>query len=512
METSARSRARRSPQARTPIAEVILTTRQTTSIGLTRPASETTPSAPNRYDGRPRRPGGTGAPEVVEKLRPLAGSLFQEVRDEIQRQVPAYSGSIASRDSESVLGALSMVLRHCLDATGHHRPDDADWESVVRQAGKIEFAAGRPVDALQAAVRISGHAAWQWMSDNARSIGIPSETLLPVASSVFAWTDVLSAVATDGYHEAEAAAADVTALEALERSRRALTHALLSGGLADQERVGELAEAAAWPLPDRIVTIVVGRLDEQDALSDLRVRPDALVDLERTPPCVVLPDPARNRAVVSGILGGRPAAVGPAVPPAQVNRSLALAQRLFDLMRTDAVATTRVAWCQDHLGTLLVLADPFLTDQLHEHAKATFAGLTPKQRSRMATTLLAWLQSQGTANDLAAHLDVHPQTVRYRIHQLKDLLGDRLADPEARLTMELALRAYFLLNPQPEGDVPAHGWDHGAHQIPGRERPGAEPPGSSAPRAYAQAPPGEGHRGYGSQRVRSAPRRVVDLT
>ena len=43
---------------------------------------------------------------------------------------------------------------------------------------------------------------------------------------------------------------------------------------------------------------------------------------------------------------------------------------------------------------------------------------------------------------IAAHLFVHPQTVRYRMAQLRELFGDRLDDPEEvlRLTMALALQ------------------------------------------------------------------------
>ena len=41
---------------------------------------------------------------------------------------------------------------------------------------------------------------------------------------------------------------------------------------------------------------------------------------------------------------------------------------------------------------------------------------------------------------MAAALDVHPQTVRYRVRQLRDLFGERLEDPEARFELALALR------------------------------------------------------------------------
>jgi DNA-binding PucR family transcriptional regulator len=36
---------------------------------------------------------------------------------------------------------------------------------------------------------------------------------------------------------------------------------------------------------------------------------------------------------------------------------------------------------------------------------------------------------------------VHPQTVRYRLKQLRELFGARLEDPEARFELALALRA-----------------------------------------------------------------------
>ena len=124
---------------------------------------------------------------------------------------------------------------------------------------------------------------------------------------------------------------------------------------------------------------------------------------------------------------------------------------MLALVQSGAVPAGGIAWCRDHLATLLLLADPLLTDQLREQTETAFADLTPKQRDRMATTLLVWLQTRGTHREIAARLDVHPQTVRYRIHQLQQLFGDKLTDPDTRLTMELALRAHLLLTPPTPG-------------------------------------------------------------
>ena len=45
----------------------------------------------------------------------------------------------------------------------------------------------------------------------------------------------------------------------------------------------------------------------------------------------------------------------------------------------------------------------------------------------------------GRREEVAAALFVHPQTVRYRMGQLRELYGDRLEDPETVLALTVAL-------------------------------------------------------------------------
>jgi DNA-binding PucR family transcriptional regulator len=72
---------------------------------------------------------------------------------------------------------------------------------------------------------------------------------------------------------------------------------------------------------------------------------------------------------------------------------------------------------------------------------APLAPLAPGPRDRLVVTLRAWLDQPGQVQAVAAALDVHPQTVRYRLKQLRELFGERLEDPEARFELALALRA-----------------------------------------------------------------------
>ncbi|WP_284742441.1 helix-turn-helix domain-containing protein [Amycolatopsis sp. RTGN1] len=387
--------------------------------------------------------------ELAEKLRPLTDLLVQEVQEEIQRAVDAYSRTMDERIRKTLSTAIETAIHQCFDAMNHRPVDRTDWRTIFRRAGELEFMEGRTTEPLQAAVRVGARVVWQHISAEAPSIGIPTESLFVIAEAIFAWVDELSTVAIAGHHEAQARVrGECGAPDVPEAARRQLVRMILSGEPADQEWIRALASAARWPVPDRLLVIAVERLGERDDLRDVLSRREALVDLESATPCVLLSDPGPERGSVKDLLRGRRAAVGPAVSPAEVNRSLLLARRLLGLMQLQGRPAARIAWCQDHLPMLLLLVDPFLTAQLREHTDAAFAGLTPKQRHRMATTLLAWLQSRGTHTEIAAGLDVHPQTFRYRIHQLQELLGDRLADPDARLTLELALRADLLLDPE----------------------------------------------------------------
>ncbi|EOD69135.1 helix-turn-helix domain-containing protein, partial [Amycolatopsis vancoresmycina] len=99
----------------------------------------------------------------------------------------------------------------------------------------------------------------------------------------------------------------------------------------------------------------------------------------------------------------------------------------------------------DHLATYWLLADRFLLDELSAKVLAPLAGLTVKQRTRLAETLLCWLEHNGSTPEIAQALKIHPQTVRYRVSQLGELFGDHLADPAKRLEIQLALTAHRLL-------------------------------------------------------------------
>ena len=80
-------------------------------------------------------------------------------------------------------------------------------------------------------------------------------------------------------------------------------------------------------------------------------------------------------------------------------------------------------------------------DALINCAAWTNVDLAEGPRERLAITLRAYLDRPGQVQAIASALEVHPQTVRYRLKQLRELFGSSLEDPDARFELSLALRA-----------------------------------------------------------------------
>ena len=79
----------------------------------------------------------------------------------------------------------------------------------------------------------------------------------------------------------------------------------------------------------------------------------------------------------------------------------------------------------EHLPALLLAAEPALAADLARTRLAPLDTLAAGPRERLAATLRAWLDRPGQVQAVAAALDVHPQTVRYRLKQLRELFGTR---------------------------------------------------------------------------------------
>jgi DNA-binding PucR family transcriptional regulator len=93
------------------------------------------------------------------------------------------------------------------------------------------------------------------------------------------------------------------------------------------------------------------------------------------------------------------------------------------------------------LADLVLRADETALADLRTQALAPLADLGEGSREKLTETLRSWLLHHGRREAIAAELFVHPQTVRYRMGQLRELYGSRLEDPRTVLELTIALGA-----------------------------------------------------------------------
>jgi DNA-binding PucR family transcriptional regulator len=133
--------------------------------------------------------------------------------------------------------------------------------------------------------------------------------------------------------------------------------------------------------------------------------------------------------------------IGPAVPCLQAAVSARRAFATHKLLEEGVLPPNGLVLADDQIAALIVHGDPGLLDDLAEQRLAPLADETDSSRARLSRTLLAWLDHQGRVPEIAAALNVHPQTVRYRLGRLRELFGPQLDDPRLRFELALALRA-----------------------------------------------------------------------
>ncbi|MCE6998878.1 helix-turn-helix domain-containing protein [Saccharothrix sp. S26] len=379
--------------------------------------------------------------DLAPKFRARAGDVAVDMVREIQNQISEYSQKLEGMFGQVVVEGVEQAIHQFIDRMVDPTAQREDRAKLFRLLGKLEVSAGRSLDLLQTAYRIGARVAWRRISEFGQTERVPLATMCLIAEAIFAYIDELSLRSMEGYAEAQARHAG-----AVQRRRKRLLELLLGEPGYHPNTLAELAEAAHWPLPEKVLVVALERRTDQHQLPIPALHEDILMDLEGSEPCLLLTDPERQLVALEHKLGGWRAAVGPVVPLASARQSLRWARRTITLIQSGVIADRPMVDTTEHLSTLLLLGDEDLLRELVKRTLAPLEGLTPKQQQRMRETMTAWVETRGSAPEVASSLAVHPQTVRYRLRQLEELFGAKLHDPDALFDMGIALRALRLLN------------------------------------------------------------------
>ena len=393
----------------------------------------------------PVQPGPISWPAPLSgELWPLLPDLADEVIAAIGAEVPIYArpleGTFGVGVRRGVQDALKGFLELLERGQGSATPDTAGNEiaghrRVSLELGRGEVRQGRSLDALLAAYRVGARVTWRRCGSVASRLGATGDDLVRLGELLFTVIDALSAAAAEGYAREQSERAGE-----IDRRRRRLGR-LLAAGTATESTLAEAASAASWRPPSRLSAVVA---DRPETLRPLLAEPTSLPVTEEFHPVALIDDAdaAGRRGQVETVLTGTTGhvVVGPAVPWIEVRRSMTRAFAAIELLERGVVEDSGPVWTSELLVPLVLNANPGLADDLVAKVLAPLDQLPAPTADRLAETLAAWLGRQGARAVVAEQLHIHPQTVRYRLGQLRELFGSDLDEPEGRFALMLALR------------------------------------------------------------------------
>lgn len=384
-----------------------------------------------------RAAGLTLDPAVVTQLKDALPGVASHAVEAIIEEVPSYASArdyLVGNIEAAVQVALGSFLTIAARAADPSTPLGPALEASYR-LGRGEARSGRSMDALLSAYRIGARVSWRGLSQEAVRAGMGADVLAQFAELVFAYIDELSAASVSG-HADELASVERIQQRQLER----LAIDLLRG--SSDEEVTRRAERARWELPKTLAVLLVAERELHHARSLVDAK--SLVLAEDVPgvtsgeDVVAILVPRLTATARERLLRGladHDAVLGPTRPWRAVASSHARALRGRAARGTGGTAYDTEA----HLAEIVLDADRDALADLRSRALAPLDDLTPATRERLAETLRLWLLHRGRREAVAEALFVHPQTVRYRVGQLRELFGDALDDPRSVAELVIAL-------------------------------------------------------------------------
>jgi hypothetical protein len=374
--------------------------------------------------------------DVADVIEPELEAITAEILATIATEVPEYARPLEGRFGHGVRTGVGEALAQFVALIRDPEVGRGVGREVYVELGRGELRQGRTLDSLQAAYRVGARIAWRRIAAAGRRAGLDSEVLSLLAEAIFAYIDELSADSVEGYAAAQSESEDLR-----RRRRRELAKLLTGEPAAASADLRAAAQAAGWRVPASLGALACAEGDLTRLMR--RLPTDALaVPLEEVG-CVLLPDPdgpGRGEALARAA-GDVQVGQGPGVEAVRAHESWRWACSTLRAIELGALPGGRLVRAEDHWVDLLLLEGEAIAARIGAERLAPLASLTEKARQRMGDTALSYVRHGGNAVEMAADLHLHPQTVRYRIARLRELLGDQLEDPDARFELQIALRA-----------------------------------------------------------------------
>ena len=388
----------------------------------------------NHVKTRSVRPGATVDPHLFELSRLMlarAPALGQEMADLLCREIDAYrDGGVVRKDqvAESCTANVTFIF--------HSLTGDADVDvSPAERTGTERALAGMPLAAVMTAYRIGFRFMWEETLSTARSAAIPTDSILDATARVFFAQETFTQAMSDAYRR------QLTA-QILEREeeRSALVEALLYRRMTDRRSLWEAADLLRLPTSGPYVVVAaelpaIGRLglpaienklSARDIRSAWRLLPDLQVGI------VYLrgPEASEGQRILVEVLR-QAATVRVGISPpfrelADTSEALRFARAAVTGKPSDE---SLVSVFDDTPLAVAAVSAPEVMSKIRSSLLQRVDELPAEERTIVVDTFRAWLDAGGSANDAAAKIYCHPNTVRHRLRRIEELTGRSLSRP-----------------------------------------------------------------------------------
>ncbi len=384
--------------------------------------------------------GTTPDPHIVELGRLMLGrapKLGEGMADLLCREIDAYSdGTVVSKEEvrESCVANVTFIFD-----TLAGDPDASDVSDIdvspAERTGAARALAGVPLPAVMTAYRIGFRFMWEQTLATARAAGIPTDSMLDATARVFIAQDTFTQAMSTAYRQRLTA-------QILEREeeRSALVEALLSHRITDSHSLWEAADLLRLPTAGPYVVVaaelpaigklglptIENKLAVRDIRSAWRLLPDLQVGI------VHLRGPAPSDtldALVEVLRQAATARVGIS-PPFHELADTSDALRFARLAAAGkSLNDSFVTVFDDTPLAVAAVSAPEVMAKIRSSVLGPVNALPAEERMVLLDTFQAWLQAGGSANEAAAKIYCHPNTVRHRMHRIEELTGRSLSRP-----------------------------------------------------------------------------------
>jgi PucR C-terminal helix-turn-helix domain len=383
------------------------------------------------------------APSPWPGLRSLAEELFEIYPDFVERlaeavlrEVPFYRGGTPI-SGETLLSACETHMAFILDYANAETED----ANLIRALGAARARDQIPLVPVLDALRSSTQYLWNEIVEIARAGAEVTDTdLVDVASEVWLMNETIVRLTSEGYRTQQSAM-----LVAAQYERFSLIYSILLGS-DGSFTLWEAVDALQLPRAGRWVAVViraaaVGQMPlpniEADLLaSDIRSAWVLFTDMQ-----VGLVSTELDGALVRlrSTLQASGCTAGISLELTDYNDA-PRAMRLAITALTTARAGTVAAFTDLPIESIAAGA-PDISGQLAESVLGQLLNLPDSEQAILLELLDEWFRNDGSVNEVARAMFVHPNTVRNRMHRIEMLTGRSLSRPRDAAELYLAVSA-----------------------------------------------------------------------